>query len=57
MLGRVASIDWMIALAGLPLFLRRHRPDPKPVGARDALIASGLVGAAVTLISLTAPGR
>jgi MFS transporter, DHA3 family, tetracycline resistance protein len=56
MLGRVVSIDWMIALAGLPLSYAVIGPIANLIGARDALIVTGLVGAAVMLIPLAAPG-
>ena len=56
MLGRVVSIDWMIALAGLPLSYAVIGPIANLIGARDALIATGLVGAVVMLVPLAAPG-
>jgi hypothetical protein len=56
MLGRGVSIDWMIALAGLPLSYAVIGPIANLIGARDALIATGLVGAPVMLIPLAAPG-
>lgn len=56
MLGRVVSIDWTIALAGLPLSYAIIGPIANLIGARDALIATGLVGAVVMLIPLAARG-
>jgi MFS transporter, DHA3 family, tetracycline resistance protein len=56
MLGRVVSIDWMIALAGLPLSYAVIGPIANLIGARNALIATGLVGTVVMLAPLAATG-
>ncbi len=56
MLGRVVSLDYMIAVAGLPLSYAIIGPFANLIGARNALIATGTIGAVVILIPLTIPG-
>ncbi|MGD0808513.1 MAG: MFS transporter [Acidimicrobiales bacterium] len=56
MLGRVSSIDWCISTALLPLSYALTAPVAQALGARRALVAAGVLGAAVTLGFLLLPG-
>ena len=56
MLGRVSSIDWCISTALLPLSYALTAPVAQALGARRALVAVGILGAAVTLSFLFLPG-
>jgi MFS family permease len=56
MLGRVVSLDWMIALAGVPLSYAVIGPVANLIGAREALVVSGLAGAVVMLVPIVIPG-
>ena len=56
MLGRVSSIDWCISTALLPLSYALTAPVAQALGPRRALVAVGVLGAAVTLGFLLLPG-
>jgi MFS family permease len=56
MLGRVVSLDYMIAVAGLPLSYAIVGPLANVIGARNALVATGLAGALVILVPIIIPG-
>lgn len=56
MLGRVSSIDWAISTALLPLSYALTAPVAQALGARQTLVAVGILGAAVTLGFLFVPG-
>jgi hypothetical protein len=56
MLGRVSSIDWCISTALLPLSYALTAPIAQALGARQTLVAVGVLGAAVTLGFLLLPG-
>ena len=56
MLGRVSSIDWCISTALLPLSYALTAPVAQALGARQTLVAVGVLGAAVTLGFLLLPG-
>jgi DHA3 family tetracycline resistance protein-like MFS transporter len=56
MLGRVVSLDWMIALAGVPLSYAVIGPVASGIGVRAALVATGLAGAAVMFVPIFVPG-
>jgi hypothetical protein len=56
MLGRVSSIDWCISTALLPLSYALTAPVAEALGARQTLVAVGVLGAAVTLGFLFIPG-
>jgi transmembrane secretion effector len=56
MLGRVVSLDWMIALAGVPLSYAVIGPVANLIGAREALVVTGLAGAFVMLVPILLPG-
>jgi MFS family permease len=56
MLGRVVSLDWMIALAGVPLSYAVIGPLANLIGVRAALVATGLAGALVMVVPIAVPG-
>jgi hypothetical protein len=56
LLGRVASFDWFISIALLPLSYGLTGPVAGVLGARTTLVAAGLLGGAVTLAFLFLPG-
>jgi MFS family permease len=56
LLGRVASFDWFISIALLPLSYGLTGPLAGVLGARTTLVAAGLVGGTVTLAFLFLPG-
>ena len=56
LLGRVSSLDWLISVGLLPLSFALTGPISAAIGARETLIAAGLLGAIVTLAALYVPG-
>ena len=56
LLGRVSSLDWLISIGLVPAVVRADRPVSAAIGARQTLIAAGLVGAAATFGALFLPG-
>lgn len=56
LLGRVASLDWLITIAGVPLSFAAVGPVAESIGADATLIAAGLVGGSVTLAFMFLPG-
>jgi MFS family permease len=56
MLGRVASLDWLISIGLLPLSFALTVPLSAALGVRATLIGAGLAGAAATLGGLMLPG-
>jgi DHA3 family tetracycline resistance protein-like MFS transporter len=52
LLGRVASLDWLISTGLLPLSLALAGPVGGALGARATLVGAGLLGALVTLAPL-----
>lgn len=56
LLGRVSSLDWFISIAGLPLSYAVTAPLAALFGARNTLVAAGVLGGAVTLAALYLPG-
>ncbi|MGH2899853.1 MAG: MFS transporter, partial [Solirubrobacteraceae bacterium] len=56
LLGRVSSLDWMISIALLPLSYGLTAPVAALVGARTTLVGAAVIGSAVTLAALFAPG-
>src|SRR3954470_24314019 len=56
MLGRVSSLDWLISIGLLPLSFALTGPVTGAIGAQATLVAAGVLGAAVTLLALFAPG-
>ena len=55
-LGRVSSLDWMIALAGLPLSYALVGPVAAALGARTTLVVAGALGAVAMIVPLFVPG-
>jgi len=55
-LGRVSSLDWLLATAGVPLSFALVGPAASAFGADATLIGAGVLGAAVTLAFLLVPG-
>ena len=56
LLGRVASYDWFISIALLPLSYGLTGPVAALVGARATLVGAGLLGGATTIAFLFLPG-
>jgi MFS family permease len=56
LMGRVSSFDWFISIAGLPLSYALTAPVAAAIGARETLVAAGVLGALVTLGFLFVPG-
>jgi MFS family permease len=56
LLGRVASFDWFISIALLPLSYGLAGPVAGALGARTTLVGAGLLGGIVTVAFLFLPG-
>jgi transmembrane secretion effector len=56
LLGRVASVDWMISSAGVPLSFAVVGPAADVFGVDATLIAAGVLGGAITLAFMFYPG-
>jgi len=56
LMGRVASLDWLISIAGLPVSYALTVPVTSLLGARTTLIVAGVLGATVTTAALFLPG-
>jgi Transmembrane secretion effector len=56
LLGRVASFDWFISIALLPLSYGLTGPVAGVLGARTTLVGAGLLGGSVTIVFLFLPG-
>ena len=56
LLGRITSLDWMIAISLTPLSFALTGPIAAALGARATLVAAGVLGAAFTLAFLFLPG-
>jgi MFS family permease len=56
LLGRVASLDWFISIALLPLSYGLTGPVAGALGARTTLVGAGLLGGTVTVAFLFLPG-
>ncbi len=56
LLGRVSSLDWFVSIGLLPLSFALTGPVAGAIGARQTLVAAGVVGAVVTLSFLFLPG-
>lgn len=54
--GRVSSLDWFVSVALVPASYAFTAPVAAAVGARDTLIAVGVVGSLTTLAPLIVPG-
>lgn len=55
-LGRVSSLDWLLATAGVPLSFALVGPAASAFGVDATLIGAGVLGAAVTLAFMLVPG-
>jgi hypothetical protein len=56
LLGRVSSLDWFVSIGLLPLSFALTGPVAAAIGARETLVAAGVIGAAVTCSFLFLPG-
>jgi MFS family permease len=56
LLGRVSSFDWFISIALVPVSYALTGPVAETLGARQTLVAAGLLGGALTLAFLFLPG-
>ncbi len=56
LLGRVTSLDWMIAISLTPISFALTGPIAAALGARATLVGAGVLGAAFTLAFLFLPG-
>lgn len=55
-LGRVASLDWLLATAGVPLSFALVGPAASAFGVDQTLIGAGVLGAIITMAFLLVPG-
>jgi hypothetical protein len=56
LLGRVTSLDWMISISLTPISFALTGPIAAALGARETLVAAGVLGVAITLSFLFLPG-
>jgi MFS family permease len=56
LLGRVSAFDWMMSLSLIPISFALTGPIAEAIGARETLVAAGVLGAAVIAVLLVAPG-
>jgi hypothetical protein len=56
LLGRVTSLDWMISISLTPISFGLTGPVASALGARETLVAAGVLGVAITLAFLFLPG-
>jgi MFS family permease len=56
LLGRVSSFDWMMSLSLIPVSYALTGPIAEAIGARETLVAAGILGSAVIGVLLLAPG-
>lgn len=56
LLGRVSSFDWFISIALVPVSYALTGPVAEALGAKQTLMAAGLLGGALTLAFLFLPG-
>ncbi len=55
-LGRVSSLDWLLATAGVPASFALVAPAASTFGVDATLIGAGVLGAAITLAFMLVPG-
>jgi hypothetical protein len=55
LLGRVSSLDWMIALAGLPISYAIVGPLAGWIGVRETLFVTGVAGTIAMIVPLFIP--
>jgi DHA3 family tetracycline resistance protein-like MFS transporter len=56
LLGRVTSLDWMISISLTPISFALTGPIAAALGAKETLVAAGVLGVAITLSFLFLPG-
>ncbi|MFN8185812.1 MAG: MFS transporter [Gaiellales bacterium] len=56
LLGRVTSLDWLVATCLLPISFALTGPVSAAVGVRETLFGAGVIGVALTLGFLLVPG-
>jgi DHA3 family tetracycline resistance protein-like MFS transporter len=56
LLGRVSAFDWMMSLSLIPVSYALTGPIAEAIGARETLVGAGLLGSAVIVVLLLAPG-
>ena len=56
LLGRVSAFDWMMSLSLIPISFALTGPIAEAIGARETLVAAGVLGSAVIGVLLLAPG-
>jgi DHA3 family tetracycline resistance protein-like MFS transporter len=56
LLGRVASLDWLISIGLLPLSFALTAPVSAALGVRTTLVMAGVLGSLVTFAALFVPG-
>jgi MFS family permease len=56
LLGRVSSFDWFISIALVPVSYAFTGPVAEALGAKQTLVAAGLLGGTLTLAFLFLPG-
>jgi DHA3 family tetracycline resistance protein-like MFS transporter len=56
LLGRVSSLDWFISLGLIPVSFALTGPIAAAAGARETLVAAGVLSGVITLAFLFLPG-
>jgi DHA3 family tetracycline resistance protein-like MFS transporter len=56
LLGRVTSLDWLIAISLTPISFAITGPVAGAIGVRETLVGAGIVGAVITVAFLFYPG-
>jgi MFS family permease len=56
LLGRITSLDWMVAVSLTPISFALTGPVAGAIGVRETLVGAGIIGAAVTFGFLFLPG-
>ena len=56
LLGRVASLDWFISIGLIPVSFALTGPIAAAAGARETLVAAGVLSGVITLAFLFLPG-
>jgi MFS family permease len=56
LLGRITSLDWMVAVSLTPISFALTGPVAGAIGVRETLVGAGIIGAAITFGFLFLPG-
>lgn len=56
LLGRVTSLDWLVALSLTPISFAIVGPVADAIGVRETLVGAGVLGAAIAIAFLFLPG-